>query len=169
VRGRSVIMDGPDSWSKQLVEEGVIEKFVPIDFSDDDKVFDNVLEAIEKVEREIGELDGVSFPPRPGPEWVVLDAGVLCEAMRAWASGWVQGVTARQTWNSLFPAALSAQLRQRVGENLTGIHCSCSPRKRAGRGCACARCAGAASIAEMRTLRMGSQGTKRPILHAKQG
>lgn len=37
---RSIVLDGPDSWVQLLETEGVIEKFVPIDFSNADTVFD---------------------------------------------------------------------------------------------------------------------------------
>lgn len=56
---RSVIIDGPDSWCQTLQDEKLIEKFVGIDFSDADSVFDKCLVAIRKVKKELGELDGV--------------------------------------------------------------------------------------------------------------
>ena len=48
---RSVIIDGPDSWSQTLKPEGTIEKFVGLDFSDADTVFDRCLEAINKIKK----------------------------------------------------------------------------------------------------------------------
>ncbi len=48
------------SWSQMLVAEGIIEKFVPIDFSDHDTVFDKCLEGIKRAAKEVGELDGVT-------------------------------------------------------------------------------------------------------------
>ncbi|PNW74037.1 hypothetical protein CHLRE_13g582800v5 [Chlamydomonas reinhardtii] len=57
---RSVVLDGPDSWVQLLVKEGVIEKFVPIDFSDVDTVFDRCLKSIRDVRSSIGELDGIT-------------------------------------------------------------------------------------------------------------
>lgn len=56
---RSVILDGPDSWSQELVEEGVAEKFVPLDMSDGETLFDRALEAVKRVRAELGDLDGV--------------------------------------------------------------------------------------------------------------
>ena len=56
---RSVVVDGPDSWSKSMVAEGVIEKFIPLDMSDAETVFERALEAIKKVRTELGELDGI--------------------------------------------------------------------------------------------------------------
>ena len=44
---RSVILDGPDSWSQTLVAEGIAERFVPIDFSDPDSVFERCVAAIQ--------------------------------------------------------------------------------------------------------------------------
>ena len=57
---KSIVLDGPDSWCRQLQEEGIIEKFIPIDFSDAETVFDRCLEAIQKYVEEIGELDGIT-------------------------------------------------------------------------------------------------------------
>ncbi|EFN56176.1 hypothetical protein CHLNCDRAFT_144890 [Chlorella variabilis] len=56
---RVVLIDGPESWSKVLVEEGVIEWFVPLDMSDADTVFHRCLAAIRKVHHDAGQLDGV--------------------------------------------------------------------------------------------------------------
>eukprot|EP00887_Chlorella_sp_A99_P000154 scaffold16.g154.t1 len=52
---RSVVIDGPDSWAKGLVAEGVIEKFIPLDMSTTDTVFGRCLDAI----RRLGGVDGV--------------------------------------------------------------------------------------------------------------
>ena len=56
---RSVVVDGPDSWSRTMQEEGVIERFIGMDMSDADSVFDRCLEAMKKVKKDLGELDGV--------------------------------------------------------------------------------------------------------------
>jgi hypothetical protein len=48
---RTVIIDGPDSWSQQLEKEGVIEKFVGLDMSDADTVFDRCLGAMQKIKK----------------------------------------------------------------------------------------------------------------------
>ena len=64
---RSVMIDGPESWSRILEDEGVLEKFVPFDWSDNDTVFDRCLEACKRVEQvrmrscEILELWAPSF------------------------------------------------------------------------------------------------------------
>ena len=47
---RSVIIDGPDSWSQTLVKEGIAERFIGLDFSDADTVFDRSLDAIKKAQ-----------------------------------------------------------------------------------------------------------------------
>lgn len=47
---RSVIIDGPDSWSQTLQQEGIIERFIGLDFSDADTVFERCLEAIKKAQ-----------------------------------------------------------------------------------------------------------------------
>ena len=57
---RAVVIDGPDSWSKEMEAEGVIERFVGLDMSDAETVYDRCLEAIQRVKREFGELDGVA-------------------------------------------------------------------------------------------------------------
>ena len=46
---RSVILDGADSWSQSLVEDGLAEKFIAIDFADTETLFDRVLDACKKV------------------------------------------------------------------------------------------------------------------------
>lgn len=56
---RTVVIDGPDSWSQMMVKEGVIEKFIGLDMSDAETVFDRCLAAILRVKKEIGDLDGV--------------------------------------------------------------------------------------------------------------
>ncbi|KDD77180.1 ATP-grasp domain-containing protein [Helicosporidium sp. ATCC 50920] len=56
---RSVIIDGPDSWAKELEENGTIARFVGLDMSDAESVFDRAVEAMKKVKRDLGELDGV--------------------------------------------------------------------------------------------------------------
>lgn len=57
---RSIVLDGPDSWCKQLAEAGIIEKYIPIDFSDAETVFDRCLEAIKSASHEVGDLDGIT-------------------------------------------------------------------------------------------------------------
>ncbi|EFJ50268.1 hypothetical protein VOLCADRAFT_89214 [Volvox carteri f. nagariensis] len=57
---RTVVLDGPDSWVRLLEKDGIIEKFVPIDFTDVDTVFDRCLQAIKDVRSTIGELDGIT-------------------------------------------------------------------------------------------------------------
>ena len=48
---RSVIIDGPDSWSQSMVKEGLVERFVGIDFSDADTIYDRCLAAINEVKQ----------------------------------------------------------------------------------------------------------------------
>jgi carnosine synthase len=57
---RSVVLDGPDSWAQALAADGVIERFVPLDFSDADAVFDNALAAIAAAKKDLGDVDGVA-------------------------------------------------------------------------------------------------------------
>lgn len=60
IQVKSIVLDGPDSWCKELEEEGIIKKYIAIDFSDADTVFDRCLEAIRACAHEVGELDGVT-------------------------------------------------------------------------------------------------------------
>lgn len=52
---RTVIIDGPDSWAQSLKTDATIEKFVGLDFSDADTVFERCMEAINKVKK-VGSL-----------------------------------------------------------------------------------------------------------------
>lgn len=57
---KSIVLDGPDSWCQLLEKDGIISKFIPIDFSDPDTVFDRCLEAIRSASKTIGDLDGIT-------------------------------------------------------------------------------------------------------------
>ena len=48
---RSVVLDGPDSWAQTMVTEGIIEKFVGLDFSDADTVFERCVTAINAMKK----------------------------------------------------------------------------------------------------------------------
>ncbi len=48
---RSVIIDGPDSWCQNLQDVNMIEKFIGIDFSHAESVFDKCLAACKKVQK----------------------------------------------------------------------------------------------------------------------
>jgi len=54
-----VIVDGPDSWAQTLVDEGVIEKFIPLDMTDAANVFAKALCIVESIDEEVGGIDGV--------------------------------------------------------------------------------------------------------------
>eukprot|EP00405_Crypthecodinium_cohnii_P018813 CAMPEP_0206482574 /NCGR_PEP_ID=MMETSP0324_2-20121206/38948_1 /ASSEMBLY_ACC=CAM_ASM_000836 /TAXON_ID=2866 /ORGANISM="Crypthecodinium cohnii, Strain Seligo" /LENGTH=591 /DNA_ID=CAMNT_0053960533 /DNA_START=140 /DNA_END=1915 /DNA_ORIENTATION=+ len=59
---KSVILDHPDSWSKGLVEEGIIAKFLPVDMSQSsDEVFKEAVRAISELGKDgiTGKADGV--------------------------------------------------------------------------------------------------------------
>eukprot|EP00892_Ulva_mutabilis_P007810 jgi/Ulvmu1/5400/UM022_0195.1 len=56
---RSVIIDGPESWSQQLVEDGLAEDFIGIDFGDAETLFDRLLDACRQVRSKLGDLDGI--------------------------------------------------------------------------------------------------------------
>lgn len=46
---KSIILDGPDSWAQSLQEDGKIEQFVGIDFSDSESAFERCVSAIHKI------------------------------------------------------------------------------------------------------------------------
>lgn len=48
---RIVIIDEADSWSRQLLEDGVIERFIPFDFSDQETVFERCMTVIRRIEK----------------------------------------------------------------------------------------------------------------------
>ena len=48
---RLVIIDGPDSWAKELVDEKIVEKFYGIDFTDESTIFDRCLAKIKEAEK----------------------------------------------------------------------------------------------------------------------
>jgi len=55
---KSVIIEHPDSWSRQLLNEGVIAKFIPIDMSQDaEAVFQQSLQAIQSLGEDPSTLD----------------------------------------------------------------------------------------------------------------
>ncbi|KAK2080066.1 hypothetical protein QBZ16_002462 [Prototheca wickerhamii] len=56
---RSVLIDGPDSWSRELETQGIVERYIGLDMSDESTVFERVLAEIEGVRRAFGELDGI--------------------------------------------------------------------------------------------------------------
>ena len=56
---RLVVVDGPDSWSQTLLEDGVIEKYVPLDMSNPPAVYNEALKIISEVDREVGGIDGI--------------------------------------------------------------------------------------------------------------
>lgn len=67
---RSVIIDGPDSWSQNLVKEGMVEQFMGIDFADADTIFDRCLAAINKIKQvrevtQLGMLPDLLWPLGP--------------------------------------------------------------------------------------------------------
>ena len=67
---RSVILDGPDSWSQTLFTEGVIDKFIGIDFAEADAVFERCCAAMQSVQK---------VPLRPTTaHWNASESKPLC-------------------------------------------------------------------------------------------
>ncbi len=56
---RLVIIDGPDSWAQTLVDEGVVEKFMPLDMSNPSAVFDEAVKLLKEIDSESGGIDGI--------------------------------------------------------------------------------------------------------------
>mmetsp|Transcript_42101 Transcript_42101/g.100626 ORF Transcript_42101/g.100626 Transcript_42101/m.100626 type:complete len:607 (+) Transcript_42101:87-1907(+) len=76
---KSVIVDHPDSWSRSLVQEGIIAKFLPVDMSQSS---DEVYRQSESLIRQLGS-DGVTGPADGITTFVELSvplAARLCEA-----------------------------------------------------------------------------------------
>lgn len=87
---RSIVVDGPDSWARDMEKLGTIERFLPLDMSESETVLERCLEAIKEARTSLGgELDGVvSFSEMaqplvarlaeklglPGPAPAVVDA-----------------------------------------------------------------------------------------------
>lgn len=46
---KAVIIDGPDSWSQQLVADGLAVDFIGVDFGEADTLFDRLMETCRKV------------------------------------------------------------------------------------------------------------------------
>ena len=46
-----VILDAADCWAAALEKEGIISKFIPIDFHDESTVFDTCVQHIKAVEK----------------------------------------------------------------------------------------------------------------------
>ena len=44
---KMVVVDGPDSWARGMVEEGLATKFIAVDMRDADTVFERTLAAIQ--------------------------------------------------------------------------------------------------------------------------
>merc|ERR1719336_605135 len=60
---KSVIIDHPDSWSRELVTQGIIAKFCPVDMSlSSEEVFKGYKEAIERLGEDgvTGAVDGIA-------------------------------------------------------------------------------------------------------------
>lgn len=55
----TVIIDDGDSWSRQLKEEGIIEKFIALNMEDLDESYDDCIKAITKVKADLGRLDAI--------------------------------------------------------------------------------------------------------------
>lgn len=75
-----VIIDGPDSWAKELVTEKIAEKFYGIDFTDESTIFDRCLAEIKEAEKVIahdfyytvGGLSGLLCPACMAICWLRL-------------------------------------------------------------------------------------------------
>eukprot|EP00884_Botryococcus_braunii_P015647 jgi/Botrbrau1/2766/Bobra.0164s0043.1 len=57
---RSVVLDNEDCWAAGLVEEGLAEMFIPIDFEEQEGLFERVLAGIRQAEQRLGAVDAVT-------------------------------------------------------------------------------------------------------------
>lgn len=115
---RSVIIDGPDSWSQSMVNEGLVERFVGIDFSDADTIYDRCLAAIIKVKQvrartaaQLQGLDGSACNPATARPGLICRASAcrtlgrstgsapsakwLCRSCPGWQRSWAYRATRR--------------------------------------------------------------------------
>lgn len=60
---RSIVLESSDSWSKDMLRDGIISKFVPIDMSQSiDGVYAQAFNAIQRLRQDptVGEIDGIA-------------------------------------------------------------------------------------------------------------
>ena len=76
-----MIIDGPDSWAKELVDEKIVEKFYGIDFTDESTIFDRCLAKIKEAEK-VGPYILDPAAPHPSARTVPL----ALERHLLWAS-----------------------------------------------------------------------------------
>ena len=57
-----MIIDGPDSWAKELVDEKIVEKFYGIDFTDESTIFDRCLAKIKEAESVSPNIQTLNHP-----------------------------------------------------------------------------------------------------------
>ena len=62
---RSVVLDGPDSWAQTMAAEGLIEKFVGLDFADADTVYNRCVDAIQSIKKVPNGLEAAHTLPHP--------------------------------------------------------------------------------------------------------
>jgi carnosine synthase len=76
---RTIILDAADSWAQLLVEEGVAEKFVPIDFAESDTVFEQCLKGLKKAAAEMGSGSGGGSSGGGGGSGSIDGVTTFCE------------------------------------------------------------------------------------------
>lgn len=77
---KSVMIESPDSWSRRLVDEGIISKFIPVDMSQSSEaVYAQALDAMQRLREDpsVGEADGIATVV----ELSVATAARLAEAL----------------------------------------------------------------------------------------
>lgn len=57
---KAIVLDAGDSWAQLMEGEGIISKFVAVDFSDAENVFSHCLEGIKSASAKLGGLDGIT-------------------------------------------------------------------------------------------------------------
>ena len=58
-----MVLDGPDSWAQTMAAEGLIEKFVGLDFADADTVYNRCVDAIQAIKKVPDRRSELAHPP----------------------------------------------------------------------------------------------------------
>lgn len=48
---RMIMIDGPECWARSLEAEGILERYIGLDFSEPDTVFDRCIEVIKGIRK----------------------------------------------------------------------------------------------------------------------
>ena len=108
VLDRIVIIDGPDSWAKELVAEGKISKFYGMDFTDESTIFERCLAKIKQAEQ-VGLQCLSPFLQQICCYHLLGRASHLCNCSQQCCLAW----PARRSWGRWTASAASGKLPRR--------------------------------------------------------